>query len=209
MLELVNPDFRTHPEGPVPIFVNSPDAIAGKSVAGAINDELAILQAIQAQIGGNPDAAFPSFSNRTDGVVGKTFIRGVEGEDTILQVQQAAAIRANPQTSIFGGAKRLDPDPSSLFHAGCRLLIEVGDGNSIKSKQSAECSNPEVAVACLGHDHPVAIGQAIIRAPNCMDVLSDGFVRIQRLSTAYERKQSGQSKWKSPPAQGRPMGKIG
>src|SRR6476660_5834686 len=69
LLELVNPSFCTHPEGPVPIFVNDPGAEAGKSVAGSINDELAILQAIQAEIGGNPDAAVPSFDNRPDGIV--------------------------------------------------------------------------------------------------------------------------------------------
>ena len=109
-------------------------------------------------------------------------------------MHQAAAIRANPQTSIFGRAKRLDPDSGSLFHAGRRLLIEVGNGSSVKSKQSAKSSDPKVAVGCLGHHHPVAIGQAIIRAPDRMDVLSDGFVRVQRLSTADERKQPDQSK---------------
>jgi hypothetical protein len=128
------------------------------------------------------------------GVVVPSSLHEVDGEDAILQVQQAASIRTDPQTSIFAGAKRLHPDPGSLFHAGRRLLIEVGNGSSVKSKQSAKRSNPEVAVACLGHDHPVAIGQAIIRAPNCMDVLSDGFVRIQRLSAADERKQHEQSK---------------
>src|SRR6476646_5488155 len=46
VLQLVNSNFRTHPEGPVLIFVNYPGAAAGKSVAGAIKDELAILQAI-------------------------------------------------------------------------------------------------------------------------------------------------------------------
>ena len=45
-LELVNPDFRTHPDGTVPIFVKDTDAEAGKSVSGSINGELAILQAI-------------------------------------------------------------------------------------------------------------------------------------------------------------------
>src|SRR5579859_664674 len=114
--------------------------------------------------------------NRGNGVVGQTILCSVGGELACSVTHEAAAKRADPESSFTILIKNADivvPDRV------CVCLIEDLELKPVKAHQPFLGADPKIAVAGLKQRLDAVLRQAVLRAPNRMDVLRNRLVWIK------------------------------